>query len=323
MPLPVGTILSNRYRISKILYQSKLANVYTVEDIHLVGNIWAVKEMKVLAMNSTDRQKIIAHFQAEVVKMTELNHPNLARVIDFFVEGRNLYIIREFIPAFDIETLMAKSSGHLKERDVLAWGIQLADCLSYLYSKKFPAVFYRELTLGNILVNSEGMIKIIDLGLARLFQTETNPEKMQSMGSMHYAPPEQFDEYGSFDQRSLVYSCGAMLYHMLTARNPSGHLFNLPPIDQFNQEVSRTTRSIISKATANEPRMRHQSLSDLKRDLSRARKDPGSARRVAEVPPEPEEKAGGGTFGILATVAYILGLIVAGGLIFLIYRLFF
>ena len=208
MSLPVGTILSSRYRISKILYQSKLANVYTVEDIHLVGNIWAVKEMKVLAMNSTDRQRIIAHFQAEVMKMTELTHPNLARVIDFFVEGRNLYVIREFIPAYDIETLMAKSSGNLKERDVLAWGIQLSDCLHYLYGKKFPAVFYRELALGNILVNSEGMIKIIDLGLARLFQTETNPEKMQSMGSMHYAPPEQFDEYGSFDQRSLVYSCG-------------------------------------------------------------------------------------------------------------------
>lgn len=320
-PLPVGSVLCSRYRISKILYQSKLANVYTVEDTHLVGNIWAVKEMKVLALNNVERQRIIAHFQAEVMKMTELTHPNMARVIDFFVEGRNLYIIREFIPAYDIETLMAKAQGPLRERDCLAWGIQLADCLSYLNAKKFPAIFYRELALSNILVNSEGMIKIIDLGLARLFQTETNPEKMQSMGSMHYAPPEQFDEYGSFDQRSLVYSCGAMIYHMLTGQNPSLSMFNLQSIDEVNPEVSRATCAIIKKATSNEPRLRHQTLPELKKDLQRARKDPESNPVVVSIPEN--ERPTGQNIGLIVFLSAFFGLAAAAVIVYFIYKFLF
>lgn len=318
-PLPVGTVLQNRYRISKILFQSKLANVYIVEDTHLVGNVWAVKEMKVLAMNSFERQKIVSQFQKEVMKLSELNHPNLARVIDFFVEGRNLYVIREFIPAYDIETLMTKASGSLREREVLSWGAQLADCLNYLYNRKFPAIFYRELTLANILVNSEGQCKIIDLGLASIFQTETNPERLQKMGSMNYASPEQFDEYGNFDQKSLVYSLGAMVYHMLTGKNPSTSLFNLPPVEELNPNVSKATRTIIKKATSNQPKMRHQSLNDLKKDMLRARMDPGAG--AAAVPPK--EKEAGGKFSFLQIILLLFGLLVAGGILYAIYRLFF
>lgn len=318
-PLPVGSILRNRYRISKILYQSKLTNVYTVEDTHLVGNIWAIKEMKVLALSGLQRQKVIANFQAEILKLTELAHPNLARVIDFFVEGRNLYIVREFIPAYDVEILMSKSNGKLRERDVLSWGMQLCDCLTYLFSKKYPAIFFRELKLGNILVNSEGIIKIIDLGLADLFQTETNPQKLELMGSMDYAAPEQFEEYGTFDQRSLVYSTGAMMFHMLSGQSPASSLFNLPPLDQLNPEVSRAVREIIRKATANEPRTRYQTLLELKKDLQRARKDPDAKPSVSTIS-EADARPG---LNFMPAFLITVGLLVAAAIVFFIYKFFF
>lgn len=319
-PLPVGSVLRNRYRISKILYQSKLTNVYAVQDTHLVGNMWAVKEMKVLAMNSLERQKIISQFQKEVIKMSQLSHPNLARIIDFFVEGQNLYIIREFIPAYDLETLMAKQGTPFREREVLSWGIQLADALSYLFSKKFPAVYFREFTLSNILVSAEGEVKLIDLGLARIFQTETDPERLQIMGSMDYGSPEQFNEFGIFDQCSLVYSLGAILFHLITKQKPSLTPFDLPPIENLNSEVSKATINIISKATENEPRMRYQALSDMKKDLIDARR-----RRESEtaVMPVKEAKTQAQTQGGVNFLLIFLILALAGGIIFFIYKMFF
>ncbi len=316
-PLPVGSILQNRYRISKILYQSGLTNVYAAEDIHLVGNLWAIKEMKVLAMNSLERQNIIAQFEKEVKKMAQLSHPNVARIIDYFVEGHNLYIIREFIPAYDIGTIMRKTSGPLRERDVLAWGAQIADALHYLYNQKFPAIFFRDLNLANVLVTSEGVVKLIDLGLARLFQTETNPEYLNKMGSMDYAPPEQFEEYGIFDEKSLVYSLGAMLFHMLTAQNPALTPFEIPPVENFNPDVSLATRRIIAKATQYDHRKRYQSLLDMRKDMLRARKNPTPSPEVTvdvSNMEDPEE------WGILWPIIVILFSI---GAAYLVFKLFF
>jgi len=319
--LPVGSVLKNRYRIAKVLHQSKLTNVYVVDDTHLRGNLWAVKEMKFLAMDNFERQKIIAQFEQEVKRMTEISHPNFARVIDFFVEGANLYIIREFIPAYDIETLMKKNAGVLREKDVLSWGIQLADVLNYLYNKKFPAIFFRELTLANILVNSEGVISLIDLGLARVFQTETDPSKLKVMGAMDYASPEQFDENGIFDRRTLVYNLGALLYHALTGKNPAQSLFNLPPIQELNPEVSRATRKIIERAVEIEPRLRYQSLVDMKRDLQNALKNPDLKAQEIIMESPPREK--GDKISYWGYIAAAIIFLLTGAVIYLVYRLFF
>lgn len=309
-PLILGSVLRNRYRVSKILYQSKLTNVYTVEDTHLVGNVWAVKEMKVLAISSADRQKIVANFQSEVMKLSELAHPNLAKVIDFFVEGRNLYVVREFIPAYDVATLMAKYDGNVKEKDVVSWGIQLADCLSYLSSRKFSAIFFRELNLANILVDSEGVVKIIDLGLASIFQTETNPERLQAMGSMDYAPPEQFEGQGSFDQRSLVYSLGAIMFHMLTGQSPAQTLFNLPPVKNLDPTASSHIQSVIRKATSNDPRTRFQTLNDMKRELQKMWVEPEIKQSISVLVRESRSGPKAGQVLLVLSALAAVGLIV-------------
>ncbi|MFP4498236.1 MAG: serine/threonine protein kinase [Vulcanimicrobiota bacterium] len=264
--LEIGTILQNRYRVSRVLFQSKLTNVYAVDDIHMVGNIWALKEMKFLAMNEYERQNMLSQFKKEFLRLCSLSHPHLARFIDYFVEGKNLYILREFIPAYALRDLMRRPGG-LRERDVIYWATQLADVLHYLYKKKFSAVFFRELSLLNILLDNEGNVKIVDLGLATIFQTETNPDRLRNIGCMDYASPELFDEAGEFDEKSLVYSLGAIIFHMLTCQNPAQNLFNLPPVEEFNPEVSQATRKIIKKATSNDPEKRFRSLKEMKKSL--------------------------------------------------------
>jgi serine/threonine-protein kinase len=318
-PLVIGNVLRNRYRISRVLYQSQLTNVYVVEDVHLRGNVWAVKEMKFLAMDSFERQKIIAQFEQEVMKMTELAHPNYARVIDFFVEGQNLYIIREFIPAYDLDTIMRKTSGMMRERDVVSWGVQLADVLNYLYNKKFPAIFFREFSLPNILINSDGNVSLIDMGLARVFQTDNDPGRIQNVGPIDYPSPEQFDEHGVFDQRTLVYSLGSALYHVLTKKNPGQMMFKLAPVEEFNPEVSRAFKVILKKATEVDPRLRYQTLLDMKKDLQSALKSP--EMKIIESQDKPRKKG-----KLPASWNFIMAgaiMLLAAGIFYLIYKIFF
>jgi serine/threonine protein kinase len=277
--LSTGTILHKRYRITGVLHSAPLTNVYRAEDTHMLGNIWAIKEMKILAMDEYERQKIITQFQRDFVKMTELSHPNLARIIDYFIEGQKIYIVREYINAFDIAAIIAREKTHVSEEQAAHWGVQIADVLQYLYKKKFPAVFFREFKLENLLVNSNDEIKIINLGLAWIYQTETDPNKIGNLGSMYYASPEQFEESGIFDQRSLVYSLGVMLHHILSGVDPSQHLFNLPPVTVFNPEISVRMCRIIEKATRRKPQERYANLSDIKREL--LNKAPGSKKNVS------------------------------------------
>jgi len=317
--LAVGTVLQNRYRISRVLYQSQLTNVYAAEDIHLKGNIWAIKEMKFLAMDNLERMLAIEQFEIEVKKLAALNHKNLAKVIDFFVEGQNLYIIREFIAAYDIATIMSKSGSPISESEVLSWGIQLSDVFGYLYSQKFPAVFFRELNLTNILIDSKGSLKLIDLGLARIFQTETHPGRLENIGSLEYSPPELFEEGGEFKETALVYSLGAILFHIATGRNPSQNLFNLPPVESINPELSALTCQIIKKATRNEKEKRYQSLSDMKKELQIARKrllesleKPGPKGLQKKVSPPAQ-----------SLLLLLVIIILSGCIVYLIYKLFF
>jgi serine/threonine protein kinase, bacterial len=317
--LSIGTILRNRYRISSVLQSGPLTSVYKAEDTHMIGNIWAVKEMKILAMDDYERQKIITQFQREFVKMTELSHPNLARVIDYFAEGQKLYIIREFTNAFDVATVIARGAGFIREEQACRWAVQIADVLRYLYNKKFPPVFFREFNLENVLVTSNDEIKIIDLGLAWIYQTEADPKKISNLGSMEYASPEQFDENGIFDQRSLVYSLGVLLHHILTGVEPTQHLFNLPPVTELNAEVSKRMCGIIEKATRKKPQDRFPGLSDMRKALmNTGTESKGSLPLQKLFKIDTEDKLNETNRIMLIIIALLLG-----GIVFLLFNLLF
>ncbi|MFH0803041.1 MAG: serine/threonine-protein kinase [bacterium] len=264
----VGMILRSRYKIARIIYQSQMFNVYYVEDLHLKGKVWAIKEMKMVAVDPQEKNRIMSQFHAEALNLTALSHPNIAKVVDFFIDSNSLYIVREYAPAVDLGNVIKKDP--IEEKEVLSWGIQMADALNYLFSRKMPAVFFRELNLGNILVSGQGNITLIDLGLARLFQTRQDLEAIKRTGSMDYAAPEQFSEEGIFDMRTLVYNLGAILFHCLTKVNPASTPFNLPAPQSLRPEVSDKFNQIILKATRYDPRERYPNLQEMVKDLKGA-----------------------------------------------------
>lgn len=276
--IPLGVSLRARYRIVQLLHQSRHANIYLAEDQHLPGHMWAVREMQLLAVDNFEKNRIMSQFHAEALRLSQLTHPTLARVLDFFVDGNNLYIVREYVHGSDLGHLLSSRAMPLSEREALQVITQIVEAITYIQSRKLPPVFFRELTAQNIIVAKTGSVKLVDLGLASVFQAG-DPQSQQQVGSLDYASPEQFSEAGAFDQRSLVYSVGAILYHMLTRRNPALSPFALEPVEEINPNISEGVEDIVHRSTEIEPRDRYASLADLKKALQQAMKGPDAAGR--------------------------------------------
>jgi serine/threonine-protein kinase len=313
--IPLGTVLRARYKIDSILYQSKLSNVYYVSDLHMPGKVWVIKELQPIAADPVDRNRTLVQFHAEALNISSLSHPHFAQLMDFFVEGSNMYIVREYIHGTDLGSIMSKMSTPFDEKSVVTWGIQLADTLGYLYGKKLPAVFFREFHIGNIILSTQGGVKIIDLGLARMFQTGADAEVMKRMSSADYASPEQFDEIGAFDQRSLVYNLGAILYHLLTRKNPGTTPFKLAPAQTVNPSLSRGLVEIIRKATEIDPKDRYQSLIEMKRDLMSLSKYPEIFATRSPVASEKEDELQNWLLGVFLVI-------IIGSILLLVYFFF-
>jgi serine/threonine-protein kinase len=279
--IPKGKVMRNRYRIHQLLHQSRHANIYLVEDQHLRGNVWAVREMQLFAVDSFEKSRIVAQFNAEGQVLSSLAHPGLAKVVDFFTEGNNLYIVREYVHGTDLGQLLEGRNTPLGERDALSAIAQVLEAIMYLWSRKLPAIFFRELCAQNIIFCKGGEVKLLDLGLARVFQPSGDPEALARVGSIDYASPEQFSEGGTFDQRSLVYSVGAILYHIMTRHNPALSPFSLEPVAALNPNVSPAVEEIVNRATENDPRNRYQTLAELKKVVAAAAKAP---QAVANAP---------------------------------------
>ncbi|MEW6277929.1 MAG: protein kinase, partial [Candidatus Eremiobacterota bacterium] len=262
--LPVGTSLRARYKISRVLDQSRLRNIYVAEDQHLRGKLWVIKQMQPVGVDASERNRLLTQFQAEAMLISSLEHPNLPKLVDFFAQDSSLFVIREYVPGADLNTIYEQRKVPLPEEDVLRIGAQLADLLNFLLKKKLAPVVMRDMSLPNLIMTPEGRVLLVDLGFSRLFQRQA------TAAPPDYAAPEQFTQEAAFDNRSVVYNLGALLYHLITGTNPGSSPFNLVPISHLNPRVSEATRNLIEKAVKNEPRERHATLLDFKKGMEAA-----------------------------------------------------
>ncbi len=256
-PLKAEEILRGRYRISRIIGQGGMGSIYLADDLRLEGRQCALKEVEHDRSVSAEMLKQAREqFQREATVLARLDHPNLPKVSDFFSVGGRDYLVMDFVPGKDLRMLMneAKQKGvFLSERDVLNWGGQLADALSYLHSQE-PPIVHRDIKPSNLKLTPSGLLKLVDFGLVKiLVSDEITVTILQGRGTALYTPLEQYGgDTGHTDVRSDVYSFGATLYHLLTNHPPveARELFLNPdaliPPRQYNSEISlRTERAIL------------------------------------------------------------------------------
>ncbi len=219
MALEAGELLGERYRILRLLGEGGMGAVYQAWDVRLNVPV-AVKEMMAQpGLDAATLEGLREQFQREATVLARLNHPNLVRVIDFFQEGGNAYLVMSFVEGENLATLIERR-GALPEPQVLRWAEQLLDALAYCHAR---GVLHRDIKPQNVIIRPDGQAVLVDFGLVKLWDPNDPRTRtvMRGIGTLEYAPPEQYDlQMGHTDPRSDIYSLGAMLYHALTGTAP-------------------------------------------------------------------------------------------------------
>ncbi|MGC9349387.1 MAG: PQQ-binding-like beta-propeller repeat protein [Anaerolineae bacterium] len=265
--LSIGTQLQNRYKILGVIGIGGMGAVYKAQDLRFPGvmRLCAVKEMINTASDPQVRQMIIRNFEREASILATLSHPSIPQVYDYFTEGSRSYLVIEFVSGRDLEARVSEVDGFFSESQVVNWAVQLCDVLSFLHNHKPRPIIFRDLKPSNIMLDDHGRIRLVDFGIAKLFQSG---EKGTMIGTEGYSPPEQYR--GIAEPRGDVYALGATMHHLLSKQDPRMEppfSFQERPIHQTNPTVSRELVEVIEKSLEYDVNRRWGSAEEFKRAL--------------------------------------------------------
>lgn len=250
--LNAGVLLQNRYKVIKVLGRGGMGAVYLAEDLRLNNRYSAIKEMSAKAVGPDKLQEAVAAFKKEAAILSHLKHPALPAISDFFAEGEDKwYLVMEYIDGENLSSVLRKR-GRIPQGEVMQWAIELASILDYLHSQN-PPIIFRDLKPSNIMLTSDGRIKLIDFGIARHFKSDAAMDTT-AYGSTGFAPPEQYGQKQT-DIRSDIYSLGATLHYLLTGIDPTKSPFKFIPPSKVVQ-VNPALEAAIMKSVAMEPDVR-------------------------------------------------------------------
>jgi len=250
-----------RYYITRVIKAGGQGSVF--ETIGDDGKVYAVKEMIDNFTNPKDRTEAIDRFEAEAKMLRRLNHPRIPKVYaDFKDEGRQ-YLAMEFVRGEDLEEVIRKQPNGLPEKQVLEWADQLCDVLDYLHNHKPEPIIFRDMKPSNIMIEPDGGVKLIDFGIAKVFQ---RTERGTQIGTPGYAPPEQYQGLATVE--SDIYALAATLHHMLTGRDPRDEPpFSFPPVYGLKPTISKRTSEALQRSLQMRPEDRYQSIAEFRAAL--------------------------------------------------------
>lgn len=207
------------YRLHQELGRGGMGRVF--KGVHrLMGRVVAIKVLhpSINRQNAAQRR-----FQREVRAVASLSHPNIVAAFDAREDNGILYLVSEFVDGTDLARAVRRK-GPLKPRTAVNYVLQAAQGLKYAHDQ---GLVHRDIKPGNLLVDRKGVVKILDLGLARWRMTDDSTEREASLtrtdhiiGTVTYMSPEQARAPQDVDGRSDIYSLGCTLYFLLTGKPP-------------------------------------------------------------------------------------------------------
>jgi formylglycine-generating enzyme required for sulfatase activity len=264
MPLSIGDVLKNRYRVIGLIAVGGFGAVYRAEDHNLMNKPCAVKE------NLETKQAAQQAFLQEAKLLAGLNHPNLPRVTDYFLDGQNQYLVMDLVEGEDLQDMVDRL-GPMPEQNALYWMNQVFDALTYLHSQQSP-IIHRDIKPANIKITPHGQAMLVDFGIAKTYAAGSKTQPGARGVSPGYSPVEQYGQ-GNTDQRTDIYALGATLYTMLTGREPvesiqRSHGTRMTPISQVNPGVRPCVQAAIQQAMELHPDHRFYSVADFRTSLN-------------------------------------------------------
>jgi serine/threonine protein kinase len=268
-PLLPLTVLAGRYRIQRALKSGGMGAVYLALDEHEGQMPCAIKEMLDRFTTDDEREEGQEWFRREATTLAALEHPNIPRIYDYFIERGRYYLALEFVEGDNLEDLLSRRGcPGLPEQLVLSLATQITEVLTYLHEQK-PPIIFRDLKPANIMITPQGDVRIVDFGIARAFSALRGASLVGTPG---YAPAEQYQ--GLADAMSDLYSLGATMHHLLTGCDPRTQPpFQFKPIRTYVPGVCRATERLLEGVLLKESSERGPRLEEFGRQLRRIEAD--------------------------------------------------
>ena len=260
------------YQIIDSIGKGGMGEVYKAEH-SLMGRVVAIKVLS--KIRSTD--DAVANFQREIRTLANLDHPNLVRAYDAGHDGNVHFLVTEFVPGTTLRHLVRHGSD-MHEQDAATLVRGVARGLEHAHQR---GLVHRDVKPGNIMVTPEGMVKVLDLGLAGFLREELelhsskekNSKKGRIVGTADYIAPEVIEGHPA-TAASDIYGLGCTLYYAVTRKVPfpggssvqkcHRHLSERPMDPRrFRQDISDDFLSILNDMLAKDPQKRLQTATEV------------------------------------------------------------
>jgi len=319
--LPPGTRLGDHV-LEELIGTGGMGEVYRARH-EVLGRDVAIK---VLRRYLADEPEAAARFRAEVQTLASLGpHPNVVTALHASEHEGRLYFVMEHVPGEDLSRLVRRD-GPLPPAEAIDVVAQAARGLAHAHA---GGIVHRDIKPSNLRRTPDGVVKVVDLGLASLAPRDVVDESSgrqtwvdELVGSLDYMAPEQADDPGVADARADLYSLGCTMYFLLEGRAPfadrlalkklMAHAIDPPP--PLTVEVPAAVRSVLAQLLEKDPAARPASAEALVAALEAAR--PAVDAPVGDERPTqaPEATRSAGPWRVVALVAVLVALAALGGL---------
>ncbi|HJW67212.1 MAG TPA: Stk1 family PASTA domain-containing Ser/Thr kinase [Gaiellaceae bacterium] len=266
----IGTVFDGRYRIIRKLGAGGMADVYLAEDQELGRRV----AIKILNDRHAADDSFIERFRREAKNAAGLSHPNIVSIYDRGEAEGTYYIAMEFLDGRSLKELIV-GRGPAPIKTAIDYARQILAAVGFAHRH---GIVHRDIKPHNVLVGSEGRLKVTDFGIARSGASQMT-EVGSIIGTAQYLSPEQA-RGAPVDQTSDLYSVGVVLYEMLTGQVPftgdtpleiaMKHLSEVPkPPSELRPEVPHDLDSVVLRALAKDPSERYQGADEMDADLAR------------------------------------------------------
>ena len=258
--------------------------------------------LKVLYPSLTHDQSFRDRFLLEAQTQSQLQHPNIARVIDYIEQQDQFYLVVEYLAGGTLADVIDHAGGPIDPGRALTWTKQALYALDYAHQR---GVIHRDIKPSNLMFDESGNLKVMDFGIALVMGGRRLTSTGVTMGTPEYMSPEQIARPKDVDHRTDVYSMAIVLYEMLAGRPPfqgdtdfsirAAQVNNPPPpLRYLNPSIPEALDQAVMRALAKDPNQRYSGCGEFINALERF--PSGSfAQPVPPIPPQPPAQPYGAT----------------------------
>ena len=267
--LPDGTILGGRYEIEKPIGEGGMGAVYKAKDLALERLV----ALKVIRPELAGKPDILARFKQEILLASKVTHRNVIRIYDLGDADGIKFITMEFLEGEDLRSLLHER-GKLSVEES---GAIIEQTLSGLSVAHQQGIIHRDLKPGNIMLEADGRVVVMDFGLARSMGGDGMTGSGLMVGTMEYMSPEQA-QARELDARSDVFTVGLIWYELVTGKMPyraDSAIASLLkrtqeraiPVVELDPSIPKVVSDIISRCLERDPALRYQHAEDMLMDI--------------------------------------------------------